>query len=123
MANGKITISRGCISGGRAGITINVEDLANRRLVDVEVDLAGFMEAITGLGYVPCDLITRAVYPEKVDIEKQDLLNALRSAHDTFDVIHEDHARPRHQRSNASKKCVDAKKAIADAIAKAVSKA
>lgn len=65
MINGKVTIVGGNFPDGNDCITLYIEDLTNRRLVEMHVGVADFLKALTGTGYMPCDFITRAVYPEK----------------------------------------------------------
>jgi len=62
MNKGKITISRPCSSREDEVVSITIQDEdAKVQFVEVEVSLANMMQAITGLGNVPCEFVTRGL--------------------------------------------------------------
>jgi len=57
---GKITISRPCYGDGTKLILISVHDeLSGISFLEVEIGYSNFAEALTGIGYVDCELVTR----------------------------------------------------------------
>lgn len=70
MLDGKITISRPCFGDGRELMTIRVKDgLSNERFLEVQIGLAEFTQAITGMGEVPAKLIIQGL--DRVGLKKQ----------------------------------------------------
>lgn len=60
--NGKISISCPSYGDGRQAISISIEDTASRiEFLEIEIPLAGFAEAITGLSSVPMTFETRGL--------------------------------------------------------------
>ena len=54
---GKITIGRPQCSDGREVITIDVQDNSSRcRIVNLEMTYENFTKALTGQGYIDCDI-------------------------------------------------------------------
>ena len=59
---GKITISRPLYGDGQNSISIEVTDeLSGMRFLGVKLSYEAFAEAITGLGYRPCEIETRGL--------------------------------------------------------------
>jgi len=58
----KLSISRPVWSDGKSAISIRVEDcVSGIEFMDLEIPLAGFAEALTGLAMVDCDADVRAL--------------------------------------------------------------
>lgn len=63
---GKLTISRPSNGSGRRYITIRIHDeLSGTEVIDLEIGLEEFAEAVTGMGYVPCEFELQAEFAGK----------------------------------------------------------
>ena len=68
---GKITIVRTHCNNRDDFVSMEIVSLDRRRICDVDIKLAEFTEAITGLGDRPCMVTTRAIYPEPTELKQQ----------------------------------------------------
>jgi hypothetical protein len=58
----KLSISRPSYGNGKRKINLTIQDVASRtQFVDLEIELEDMMEAITGLGYRPCEAEVRGL--------------------------------------------------------------
>ena len=63
-AKGTITASRTRCTDRDDYMSFEIHDKDRRRVVEVDIGFAEFMEAITGLADRPCEFVSRAVCPE-----------------------------------------------------------